>query len=98
MVQPAKFRTIEFEWDEYNLEEIAAHQVGYEEAEQCLFNRHQVYRNKKKAGRRYETFKLEGRTDAGRSLLVIFFVKGKTPVRSPGGACALIRVITAWEV
>lgn len=98
MVQPAKFRSIEFEWDEHNLDEIAAHHVGYEEAEQCFFNRHQVYRNKKKPGRSYETFKLAGRTDAGRSLLVIFFVKEKTPVRSLGGPKALIRVITAWEV
>lgn len=98
MVQPAKFRSIEFEWDEYNLDEIARHHVGYEEAEECFFNRHQVFRNKKKAGRRYDTFKLSGRTDAGRSLLLIFFVKEKTTVRSPGGPCALIRVITAWEV
>ncbi len=98
MVQPAKFRSIEFEWDENNLDEIARHQVGYEEAEECFFNRHQVFRNKKKAGRRYDTFKLSGRTDAGRSLLVIFFVKEKTTVRSLGGPCALIRVITAWEV
>jgi uncharacterized DUF497 family protein len=98
VVQPAKFRSIEFEWDENNLDEIARHQVGYEEAEECFFNRHQVFRNKKKAGRRYDTFKLSGRTDAGRSLLVIFFVKEKTTVRSLGGPCALIRVITAWEV
>ena len=98
MVQPAKFRSIEFEWDEHNLDEIARHQVGYEEAEECFFNRHQVFRNKKTAGRRYDTFKLSGRTDAGRSLLVIFFVKEKTTVRSLGGPCALIRVITAWEV
>lgn len=98
MVQPAKFRSIDFEWDEHNLDEIAAHQVGFEEAEQCFFNRHQVYRNKKKPGRSYETFKLVGRTDAGRSLLVIFFVKEKTPVRSLGGPRALIRVITAWEI
>jgi len=98
VVQPAKFRSIEFEWDEYNLDEIAAHQVGYEEAEQCFFNRHQVYRNKKKPGRKYDTFKLEGRTDAGRTLLVIFFVKEKTPLRSFGGPTALIRIITAWEI
>ena len=98
MVQPAKFRTIEFEWDEHNLEEIARHQVGYEEAEQCFFNRHQVYRNKKKPGRKYKTFKLLGRTDGERSIIVIFFVKEKTAVRSPEGPCALIRVITAWEV
>lgn len=97
MVQPAKFRSLEFEWDEYNLEEIARHHIAPWEAEECFFNRHRVFRNKKKHGRRYETFKLEGRTDAGRGLLIIFFVKEKATVRSTRGSTALIRVITGWE-
>ena len=96
MVQPAKFRSIEFEWDEHNLSEITGHGVSADETEQCFYNRHKVYRNKRK-GRPYLTYKLEGVTDRGRALVVIFFVKQKTTVRSPAGACALIRVITAWE-
>jgi len=97
VVQPAKFRSIDFEWDEHNLEEIARHQIAPWEAEECFFNRQRVYRNKKKPQRRYETFKLEGHTDAGRGLLIIFFVKEKTAVRSTRGSTALIRVITGWE-
>ena len=91
MVQPSKFKIIEFEWDEHNLNEVFQHSVLPDEAEACFFNTHRPYRNKKKLGRTYETFKLEGRTDAGRKLLVIFFVKEKAH------GTALIRVITAWE-
>lgn len=91
MVQPNKFKTIEFEWDEHNLHEVFQHAVAPDKAEFCFFNAHRVYRNKKKLGRTYETFKLEGRTDNGRKLLVIFFVKEKV------AGSALVRVITAWE-
>lgn len=91
MVQPSKFKVIDFEWDEYNLRELFDHAVLPDEAESCFFNDHHVYRNKKKLGRSYETFKLEGRTDNGRKLLVIFFVKEKT------SGTALIRIITSWE-
>ena len=98
MVQLAKFRSIEFEWDEHNLGEIAGHGIGPDEAEQCFFNSHRVYRNKKKTGRRYKTFKLEGKSDPGRQLLLIFFVKEKTAVRSAAGPRALIRIITGWEI
>ena|SRR5579883_1577940 len=98
MVQPSKFKHLEFEWNENNLEELAGHAVAFWEAEECFYNPHRTYRNKRKAGRTYETFKLEGVTDAGRSLLLIFFVKEKTTVRSSGGSTALIRVITGWDI
>lgn len=97
MVQPAKFRNIEFEWDEGNVEELIRHGIDPEEAEEFFFNKYRITRNKRKAGRSYETFKLQGRTNGGRSLWLVFFVKGKTTVRSIFGACALIRVITGWE-
>jgi uncharacterized DUF497 family protein len=98
MVQPSKFKRLEFEWDEHNMGELARHDVVYTEAEQCFYNEHRVFRNKKKFGRNYDTFKLEGMTDAGKALLLIFFVKEKTRVRSSFGATALIRVITGWGI
>ena len=72
MVQPSKFKHIEFDWNEYNLIEIARHSIEFFEAEECFYNFHRVYKNKKKHGRDYETFKLIGQSDSGRSLLIIF--------------------------
>jgi uncharacterized DUF497 family protein len=72
-VDLSKFTTIEFEWDRNNLPEIEAHNVETWECEECFFNDHQVYRNKRKR-RQYETYRLIGRTDAGQKLSVIFFV------------------------
>lgn len=97
MVQPAKFKWLEFEWDEHNLEELAAHGVQFWEAQECFYRAHRVFRNKRKPGRSYETFKLIGRSDAGRPLLLIFFAKGKNSVGVRGETTALIRVITGWE-
>ena len=50
MVQPAKFRNIEFEWDEGNIEELIRHGIHPEEAEECFFNKYRITRNKRKAG------------------------------------------------
>ena len=100
-MQPSKFRWIEFEWDEHNLAEIDAHGLQFFEAEECFYRSHRVYRNKKKSGRTYETFKLEGKSEAGRPILLIFLVKGKRSVGLKPGSnsttTALIRVITGWE-
>ncbi len=98
MVQISKFRWIEFEWDENNIAELDRHSIAPNEAEECFYNKHEVFRNKKKPGRRYMTYKLNGKADSGRSLLLIFFVKEKSKVRSPQGSVAQVRVITGWEV
>ena len=98
MVQISKFRWIEFEWDEHNISELDKHSIVPNEAEECFYNKHQVWVNKKKSGRKYRTYKLEGRTDVGKSLLLIFFVKEKSTVRSSQGLVAQVRVITGWEV
>ena len=98
MVQISKFRWIEFEWDEYNITELQGHSIAPNEAEECFYNKHEVFRNKKKHGRRYMTYKLNGKTDSGRQLLLIFFVKEKSKVRSSQGSVAQVRVITGWEV
>ena len=98
MVQISKFRWIEFEWDEYNVTELQGHSIAPNEVEACFYNEHEIFRNKKKPGRKYQTFKLVGKTDSGRKLLLIFFVKEKTKVRSSLGSVALVRIITGWEV
>ncbi len=98
MVQPSKYEILDFEWDEHNLSEIYDHRVEYFEAEECFFNHHQVFRNKRKPGRGYETFKLEGITDRGRKLLLIFYLKDKTSAKRSGRSYGLIRVITSWEI
>ena len=98
MVQISKFRWIEFEWDEYNISELDRHSVVPGEAEEGFYNEHEVFRNKKKPGRRYLTYKLNGKTDSGKKLLLIFFVKEKTKVRSEFSTGALVRIITGWEV
>jgi uncharacterized DUF497 family protein len=93
-VDLSKFVAIEFEWDRGNLDEIEWHQVNDWECEECFFNDHKVYRNKRQ-GRRYATYRLLGRTDGGKELTVIFYVRDRTRI-DVEGTTALIRVITAW--
>ena len=64
MVQISKFRWIEFEWDEHNLDELQGHSITPNEAEECFYNEHEVFRNKKKPERRYPTYKLIGKTNS----------------------------------
>ena len=90
----SKFEAIEFEWDGANLTEIEGHEINDWECEECFFNSHEVYRNKRKQ-RRYPTYRLVGRTDAGRRLSVIFFVKERRQMNM-GRTAAVVRVITAW--
>jgi len=47
-VDLSKFEAIEFEWDERNLTEIDGHDISDWECEECFFNAHEVYRNKRK--------------------------------------------------
>lgn len=98
MVQVSKFKWLEFEWDEHNTIELLQHSIEPSEAEECFYNKHEVFRNKKKPGRKYETYKLIGKTNSGKKLLLIFLVKEKSRVQSSQGAVALVRVITGWEV
>jgi uncharacterized DUF497 family protein len=91
-----KFETIEFEWDSGNLAEIEDHRVNDWECEECFFNDHQVYRNTRKQ-RRHPTYRLVGRTDAGRRLSVIFFVRERQRT-AVGRTTAFVRVITAWPL
>lgn len=52
MVQPSKFKWLEFEWDEHNLSELDGHGLRFWEAEECFYRPHRVFRNKRKMGRR----------------------------------------------
>jgi len=97
LVQLSKFNWLEFEWDEHNREELFGHSVETWEAEECFYNPHRVYRNKGKPGRDYETYKLDGVTDSGRGLVLIFFVKERITASDQPGAVARVRVITGWD-
>ena len=95
-VDLSKFAAIKFEWNSGNLAEIENHRVSDWECEECFFNDHEVYRNKRKQ-RQYPTYRLVSRTDAGRKLNVIFFVRERQR-RGEGQTTALVRVITAWPL
>jgi len=95
-VDLSKFIALEFEWDHGNLEEIERHQVQDWECEECSFNNHDVYRNKRQR-RDYSTYRLVGRTDAGRGLVVILYIRERQRT-VVGRTTALIRVITAWDL
>jgi uncharacterized DUF497 family protein len=71
-----------FKWDEQNLEHIAQHMVGPDEAEAVLGNKPRVLRT---GDGKYLAY---GQTDDGRYLLVVYVVR-------PG---PLIRVITARDM
>jgi uncharacterized DUF497 family protein len=91
-----KFNAIEFDWDPGNLGEIERHRVSDWECEECFFNEHEVYRNRRKR-RPYSTYRLIGRTDAGRRLSIIFFVRERQRA-GIGRTTALVSVITAWPL
>jgi uncharacterized DUF497 family protein len=91
-----KFAAIAFEWDKGNLPEIEQHRVNDWECEECFFNAHEVYQNKRNQ-RSYLTYQLIGQTDAGRKLKVIFFVRERQRT-GPGKTTAFVRVITAWPL
>ncbi len=75
-----------FIWDEDNLEHLARHGIGQEEAEQAFFNRYVITPNKKRHGPR--RYRVDGRTDAGRYLRLIFEDFGRN----------IARVITGWDL
>ena len=57
-----------FEWDEYNEEHIAKHNVAMDEVEACFFNPY-VWKRKKRGKKRYYLY---GQTDGGRYLFIVF--------------------------
>lgn len=73
-------------WDEHNEPHLAEHGIRPWEAEQVFFNMYIITPNKKKHGPR--KYKIDGKTDAGRSLRVIFEDYGK----------GIARIITGWDL
>ena len=57
-----------FEWDEYNEEHIAKHNVTPDEVEACFFNPY-IWKRKKRSRKRYYLY---GQTDGGRYLFIVF--------------------------
>jgi uncharacterized DUF497 family protein len=75
-----------FVWDEDNSEHLAAHRVQTWEAEELFFNAYVITPNKKRHGPR--RFRLDGTTDQGRQLRVIFEDLGQNAAR----------IITGWDL
>jgi uncharacterized DUF497 family protein len=82
----ARKRWFFFVWDEDNVEHLLSHGVRPEEAEEVFFNRYVITPNKRKHGKRL--YRIDGRTDAGRGLRLIFEDLGKS----------IARIITGWDL
>lgn len=75
-----------FIWDEHNESHLGEHGIKSWEAEQVFFNRYIITPNKKKHGAR--RYRIDGKTDAGRVLRIIFEDYGKS----------IARIITGWDL
>jgi uncharacterized DUF497 family protein len=75
-----------FIWDEDNIEHLFVHRIDSSEAEQVFFNRYVITPNKRKHGPR--KYRIEGRTDDGRNLRLIFEDLGQS----------VARIITGWDL
>ena len=81
MVNWTRFVPSDFEYDFEN-EELAAHDLSFEEAVECFFSHYEVRCNRSYQDR----YQLLGRTVGGRYLKIIFQLK-------PGN---VVRIITGW--
>ena len=75
-----------FIWDEANIEHLAEHNVEPYEAEQVFFNKYIITPNKKIHGPK--RFRIDGLTDSGRSLRLIFEDHGRN----------VARIFTGWDL
>ena len=75
-----------FVWDEDNVAHLAEHGIEPAEAEQVFFNRYILVPNKKKHGSK--RFRIDGTTDSGRYLRLIFEDIGRN----------VARVFTGWDL
>jgi uncharacterized DUF497 family protein len=78
-----RFTPKDFEYD-FERDELATHNVTFEEAIECFFSDFKVRRNKSYRDR----YQLIGRTVGGRRLKIIFQLKPKN----------VVRIITGWSV
>lgn len=75
-----------FIWDEGNIEHLWQHQILPEEAEELFFNPYLITPNKKKHGPK--KYRIDGKTDRGRKLRIIFEDCGRN----------VARIITGWDL
>lgn len=75
-----------FIWDEDNEDHLWQHRISPAEAEEVFFNRYVVTPNKKKHGPR--RYRIDGRTNSGRKLRLIF-----EDLDAP-----MARIITGWDL
>ncbi len=83
MVNWRRFIPLDFEYD-FETDELADHDITYEEAVECFFSSFQVIRNKSYRDR----YQLIGRTVGGRRLKIIFQLKRND----------VVRIITGWQI
>jgi uncharacterized DUF497 family protein len=75
-----------FLWDEDNIEHLWEHHIHPAEAEELFFNPYVITPNKKKYGSR--RYRIDGVTDQGRQIRLIFEDLGKS----------VARIITGWDL
>jgi uncharacterized DUF497 family protein len=75
-----------FVWDGDNEEHLAQHYIRDSEAEEVFFNLYVITPNKKKHGPK--RYRIDGRTNQGRKLRLIFEDLGS----------ATARIITGWDL
>jgi len=75
-----------FIWDDNNLDHLWQHRIESWEAEEVFLNPYFITPNKKKHGPR--RYRIDGRTNSGRSLRLIFEDFGTTTAR----------IITGWDL
>lgn len=75
-----------FIWDESNENHLAEHDILYWEAEEVFFNTYVITPNKKKHGP--NRYRIDGRTNTGRKLRLIFEDLGSNTAR----------IFTGWDL
>lgn len=75
-----------FVWDDDNEEHLGRHHIQEWEAEEVFFNKYVITPNKKKHGP--NKFRIDGRTNSGRRLRLIFEDLGQS----------MARIITGWDI
>lgn len=74
-----------FLWDEENEEHLWQHQIAAGDAEEVFFNPYVITPNKKRHGP--SRYRIDGSTNSGRALRLIFEDLGKN----------VARIITGWD-
>jgi uncharacterized DUF497 family protein len=75
-----------FVWDDHNEEHLGFHFIRVSEAEEVFFNPYVITPNKKRHGPR--RYRIDGRSNSGRKLRIIFEDLGS----------ATARIITGWDL